>query len=362
MSLPIRQPDTAAADRRAVVRCVMLLLGVVVTGTLGFGLLQPEWTTWQCLYFTLITVTTVGYGDPGLTTSGQAFAAVLMVSGFGVFTYALTTLVTHASDTQAARRRTMKRRISQCRDHIVVCGYGRVGRTICQQITRGGLPCVVIDANAEQAAQAEEDGRLFIHGQASDDDILKRAGVEAARGVVCAVDSDAENMFIAVSARELNPGCTIISRAESEASAHKLRRGGACLVVSPHQMAGETVASALLSPRLTRFMAAAEDLHHGFHLGEAEVLPGAELAGMTIAEFGSRAERLVFVAIEREGGEMVIRPRGFEAFHEGDVVIYAGSTADADFLRAAASSCSVPSAAAPVVAAVEELGEPVGVG
>ncbi|MEN1679842.1 MAG: potassium channel protein [Planctomycetota bacterium] len=341
MTEPNPHADPSDADRRAAARCILLLLGVVAVGTLGFDLLQPEWTWWECLYFTLITVTTVGYGDPGLTPWGQAFAAVLMVSGFGVFTYALTTLVTHASDTEAARRRTMKRKVSQCRDHIVICGYGRVGRPICQQITRGGLECVVIDSNECNAARAGDDGRLFVHGQASDDDVLKRAGVEHARGVVCAVDSDAENMFIAVSARELNPQCTIISRAESETSAHKLRRAGASLVVSPHQMAGETVATALLSPRLTKFMAAAEDLHHGFHLGEAEVLPGAELAGMTIQEFGCRAANLVFVAIERASGEMVIRPRGFEVFQEGDVVIYAGSSADADFLRGAATSCTM---------------------
>ncbi|MEM1305356.1 MAG: potassium channel family protein, partial [Planctomycetota bacterium] len=247
---------------RATVRCGLLMLGVVAVGTLGFDLIEPSWTLWDCFYFTIVTITTVGYGDYGLCRNGQMFSAGLMICGLGVFTYALTTLVRFASDTAAARRRKMRREIAHCHDHIVICGYGRMGRTICEQVIRGGLECVIIEEREDCVAAAAEDGRLVVAGSASDDETLLRAGIDRARGVVCAVDSDAENMFITITARDLNPEITVISRAEGETAGRKLQRAGASLVVSPHQMAGETAATALLHPRLSKFMGASSDEQH----------------------------------------------------------------------------------------------------
>lgn len=334
-------PFDDAPELKAMLRCGLLLAGVVAIGTLGFHLIEQSWSYWDCFYFTIVTITTVGYGDYGLSRDGQMFAAVLMVSGFGVFTYSLSTLVSIAADSDATRRRKMKRDIAACTDHIVVCGYGRMGRTICSEVLHGGLKCVVIEHDEEGVALALEDGRLVLHGHASDDELLIKAGVERARGVVCAVDTDAENMFITVTARDLNPNCTVISRAETESAARKLQRAGASLVVLPHQMAGETVANAVLNPRLAKFMGAAcEDRHH-FEMGEALILPGAELAGQTVQEFGGQAEGLVFIAIERADGEMVIRPRGRESFRDGDVVIFAGSQADKKLIKDAASHCAI---------------------
>lgn len=325
-------------EARAPIRCVLLMLGVIVSGTLGFDLIEEEWTLWDCFYFTIVTITTVGYGDYGLSRNGQIFSAGLMICGLGVFTYGLTTLVRYASDNEASRRRKMKREIARCQDHIIVCGYGRMGRTISEQVTRGGLDVVIIEAREACAEHAREDGRLVIVGSASDDEVLMQAGIERARGIVCAVDSDAENMFITVTARDLNPSVTVISRAEEGTASRKLERAGASLVVSPHQMAGETAATALLNPRLTKFMGAASDDAHRFELGETEIDPGSALAGQTIKQFGERADGLVFVAIERASGEMLVRPRGYEKFEEGDVVIFAGSEFDADKIRTAACS------------------------
>ena len=331
----------ADSEMKAMVRCGLLLIGIMAVGTLGFHLIEDDWSFWNCLYFTIVTMTTVGYGDYGLSPKGEYFAAGLMLAGFGVFTYSLSTLVRIAADTDAALRRKMKREIASCRDHIVVCGYGRMGRTICEEVRLGGLDCVVIEHQEAGVAQAISDGLLVVQGSASDDHTLIKAGVERARGIVCAVDSDAENMFITVTARDLNPECNVISRAEAESAARKLQRAGASLVVSPHQMAGETVASAVLNPRLSKFMGALCEDRRQFEMGETIIQPGSQLAGQTIQEFGSQAEGLVFVAIERADGEMVIRPRGFESFYEGDVVIFAGSPTDKDFIKAAASSCAV---------------------
>jgi len=327
-----------ATELKALARCTLLLAGVVAIGAFGFHLIEPTWTFWDSFYFTIVTITTVGYGDYGLTTNGQVFAAVLMVCGFGVFTYSLTTMVRIAADAEAARRRKMKREIAKCNDHIVICGYGRMGSTICQEVREGGIECVVIENDEAGVERATEDGLLVVQGEASDDAVLAKAGILRARGVVCAVDSDAENMFITVTVRDLNPECTVISRAESESAARKLQRAGAKLVVSPHQMAGETVASAVVNPRLSRFMGATCEDQHKFRLAETLVHPGAELVGQSIEKFGSATPDLVFVAIERADGQMVVRPRGNEQFCDSDVVIFAGSPQDIERIRVAATA------------------------
>ncbi|TWT90046.1 Voltage-gated potassium channel Kch [Pseudobythopirellula maris] len=327
-----------AEQRLAVGRCVGTLVAVLLIGTLGFHLIEERWTFWESFYFTLVTITTVGYGDYGLSEGGQQFAALLLLCGIGTFTYSLTTLVTIASDQEASTRRKMKKHIAGLEGHIIVCGYGRMGQMIIEETRHSGLECVVIERDDHGYEHAQSDGLLVIHGVASEDEILLRAGIERARGVVCAVDSDAENMFITVTARDLNPRCRVISRAESVDASRKLERAGAAMVVSPHQMAGKSVAAALLNPRLTRFLNNGEEDARRFELGEVEVAPGAPIIGQSIHEFGAEADGVVFVAIERKTGQFVLRPRGCEVFDEGDVVIFAGAGDGVDQIREAAFS------------------------
>ncbi|TWT35678.1 Voltage-gated potassium channel Kch [Posidoniimonas corsicana] len=320
----------------SVARCGALLAGVLVVGTIGFYFIEGDWTLWECLYFTLVTITTVGYGDYGLSHAGQVFASVLLVCGISVFTYSLSTIVQIASDPEAARRRIMKRRIADCSDHIIVCGYGRMGRTICEEITREDVLCVVIENHPPNIRRAIDDGQVVLEGEASDDELLLEAGLARARGVVCAVDSDAENMFITVTVREHNPECVIISRAENEMAARKLQHAGASLVVSPHQMAGRTVASAVICPRLAKYTNGYEDDDQSFKLGETHVRPGAPLVGQSVAQFGATVDGLVFVAIERADGRTILRPRGSEVFAADDIVIYAGGLDDIAAMKHAA--------------------------
>ncbi|TWT75898.1 Voltage-gated potassium channel Kch [Posidoniimonas polymericola] len=328
----LRTPTTSIA------RCISLLAGVLLVGTVGFYHIEGKWTLWECLYFTLVTITTVGYGDYGLSHNGQVFASLLLVCGISVFTYSLTTIVQIASDPEASRKRIMRRRIADCSDHIIVCGYGRMGRTICEEITREGVTCVVIENNESSIRRAVEDGLVVLEGEASDDELLLAAGLERARGVICAVDSDAENMFITVTVREHNPNCYIISRAENEMAARKLQHAGASLVVSPHQMAGRTVASAVICPRLAKYTNGYDDDDQSFRLGETHIKPGAPLVGQSVSEFGGTVDGLVFVAIERANGLTILRPRGSEVFQQDDIVIYAGGHDDIAAIKNAALS------------------------
>ncbi|MEO0529783.1 MAG: potassium channel protein [Planctomycetota bacterium] len=327
----------------AIVRCMAMAIAVVLIGALGFHLIETSWSWWDSFYFTLVTISTVGYGDYDLSEDGKKFAAFMLLCGIGTFTYSLSTLVQIASDVDASMRRKMKRMIADCSGHVIVCGYGRIGRMICQEVERGGLDCVVIERNGDGVQNAMNDGRLVVAGIASEDETLLAAGLDRASAIVCGVDSDAENLFITVSAKGLNPDCRIISRAESTSSSSKLERAGASLVISPHQMAGKTIATALVHPRLTRFLHSStaepgDSCKCHFELGEVVVQSGSAADGTTVKELGSNLRGLVFVAIEREDECLVVQPSGDERFNAGDVIIFAGAAAVVQKVQTAAST------------------------
>ena len=330
----------------AVLRCVGVLIAVVLIGTLGFHLLEHQWTFWDSFYFTVVTISTVGYGDYEINDESKVFAALLILCGIGTFTYSLSTLVQIASDIDAAMRRKMKQRIAKCQGHVIICGYGRMGRRICNEISRGELDCVVVECDEENIESAIQDGRLVVEGEASEDEILLKAGIERAQGIVCAVDSDATNMFITVTAKSLNPKCRIVSRSDTIQASRKLEQAGASMVISPHQIAGKMVATAFVHPRLTRFLHTGDESAKYFEMGEVIVEENSAARGLTVAEFGSQMSGVVFVAIERESGELLIQPRGGVEFHTGDIVIFAGSADGLDRMRAA-TICQRTAEAAP---------------
>ncbi len=342
-SYSVRRNATFAAQRDAdqnwaIARCIGVAAAVVAIGALGFRLIEG-WSLWEATYFTLVTISTVGYGDYGLSEDGKKFAAFMLLCGIGTFTYSLSTLVQIASDVDAGLRRKMKRKIAECSSHVVVCGYGRIGRMICDEVESSGRKCVVVERNPDSVQRAIVDGRLVVSGVASEDATLINAGIERAEAIVCAVDSDAENMFITVSVRDLNPTCRVISRAESLDASRKLERAGAALVVSPHQMAGKTIATALLHPRLSHMLNAGVDRAENkcfFELGEVEIHAESKAAQRTIRQVGGELRGLSFVAIERSTGELIMQPGGDECFLPGDVVIFAGAGEVVERMRAAA--------------------------
>lgn len=324
-------------EDNAAVRCAVILLGVIAFGTYGFWCTEYDWTLWKSLYFTLITITTVGYGDQGLSETGQKFAAVMLIGGIAGFTYSITTLVQLAVDREGARARKLLRNVMDWENHVVVCGYGRMGQSICEQLRSGGKQCAVIEEDQELYELALENGFPAVLGSSSEDDSLVQAGVERAASVISAVNNDAENMYAVVSARDLNPHCSILARAESASAARKMERAGASFVVLPHMMAGESVASAVLHPRLTSAMQSSLNPDDRLTLGEAVIEEGSPLINQTIRDYGNEAGDLVFVALERVDGTLKMRPRGDQTFQASDVVICAGRTEDMQAFREAAA-------------------------
>jgi voltage-gated potassium channel len=306
------------------VRCGIALATVIAIGTVGFRLIEADWDLWESLYFTLITITTVGYGDQGISPAGRKFALLVLLFGIGIATYSFSNLIQLAVHYQLAWKTKMQRQISKLENHIVVCGFGRMGKTVCDRLRADNVPFVVVEQGDQAYQEAVDLGMLAIQGCATEDDVLKRAGVPDARGIVCVVNSDAENVFITLSARHLNEHAFIACRADSDGAAEKVQRAGASLVVSPHYSAGLDVATAIVRPHLAEFLRNAQHNLGDFELSEVHIDPASSLIGQTIADFGANEEQLVFVAIKRAEGDTLVRPGGGAFFQAGDVVIAAG--------------------------------------
>lgn len=313
---------------RRLAYCIVAFSAVVVVGTMGFYFIEGNWTVWDALFFTLITVTTVGYGDENISVASERFAVLLLIVGIGTATYTFSSLMQVAVGCQLAWKAKMQKRINHLHDHVIVCGFGRMGKYICEQLREGSVPIVVIEHTETGYLTAVEMGYLAVHGCATEDQTLIDAGVQRARGVICVVDSDAENIVITLSARELNRDLFIASRADGESVAHKIERAGASLVVSPHITAGHNIATAVLRPHLAELMRHTQHRMSSFEMSEVTVEPGSPLENLTGEEYGRSEENIVFVAVKKPHGELRLRPRGGTRFVANDVVLVAGPAED----------------------------------
>ncbi len=311
-------------NRRRILRCVLALAVVLAGGAAGFTLTEG-WGLWQSLYFTLITITTVGYSDEGISLQGKQFAVVLLLVGIATTTYCMSSLVQIVVSRQLGWKRRMQRQIDQLSQHVIVCGYGRVGRTVAEQLLKADIPFVVIEQNEQHYQEAVDRGLLALHGNATEDVMLKAAGITRARAVVCLLDSDAENVFITLSARDFNPKAFIVCRAETESAAGKAHRAGARMVVSPYYAAGVDVATAVIRPNLAQFLEHGRTEQDGFDLTEITIQQGSSLVGKTVAEVGQVSDTVVFVALKQPDGQTIIRPPGGLRFDAGDILFLAGS-------------------------------------
>jgi voltage-gated potassium channel len=235
------------------------LAGIILTGTLGYMLLLG-WPFLDALYMTIITVTTVGYKEvPDLSDApvGQVWTMLLLLTGVGTLFYAVVSfveLVVEGTVRGYLGRRRVKAEIDKLSGHYIVCGYGRVGRQVAREFAADGVSFVVVDQQEASVEECMQDGRLALLGDASDDPTLEEAGIRRASGLVAAVDSDADNVFVTLSARKLNPGLHIVARASSDESAAKLEIAGADRTLSPYALGGRSLASLATQPLVVDFL------------------------------------------------------------------------------------------------------------
>jgi voltage-gated potassium channel len=290
-----------------------------------------NWGLLDSFYMTVITLTTVGFGEiHPISDYGRVFTVLILISGLGVMGYLVKILTQALVEGQLLHvmgRKKLERKIRALKNHYVICGYGRVGQVVCNEIKKfRPTPLVVIEQDSTVATRIEEDGHLYILGDASDEDCLLKAGVLAAKGLVTALDSDAANVYITLTARGLNPNLLVLARAGRIGTEKKLHRAGADRVVSAHQIAGFQMAQALIRPSVTEFIDfVSHDADIELNIEEITIRPDSKLVNVSLVESGIRQQfDLIIVAIKKASGEMLFNPASHTRIEVGDILIALG--------------------------------------
>jgi voltage-gated potassium channel len=320
-------------------RALVVLAGVMVAGTIGYLILG--FSPLDALYQTVTTVTTVGFREvEPLTGAGKVFTIVVILLGVGTALYALGVLIQTLVEGDlhdVFGRRRMERKIAGIQDPVIVCGWGRVGRAIAKEVAAAGATPVVIDRDPERVESSPYPSVL---GDATADDVLRRAGLDRARALVAALDSDAGNLFVTVSARALRPDLFIVARVRVEESVEKLHRAGADRVVNPQSIGGARMAAFVLQPHVTEFLDVVMHEHDiEFRLEEVTVAPDAPVVGRTLREAQIRDRTGALVLALRDGsGTFSTNPSPDARLDGGQVLIAIGTQTELDALASLAGA------------------------
>lgn len=312
----------------------LLAFALIGLGTAGFHIIEG-WTWFDAFYGTLMTVSTIG-ADPvnRLSHAGRIFNVGLIVLGVGVVGFAIGTftqaMIQFELDTFVGRRR-MEKEISKLRDHFIICGAGRVGRRVATELADRDLPILLVDKDAARAQWALEKNFPVIIGDASDEGVLRAARIGFAKGLTSAVNTDANNIYIVLTARGLAPSLPIVARASDESAESKLMKAGATTVISPYTYAGQRIARLLTKPSVQHFIdLASTSLTSGkldLQIEEMRVSKLSKLTGMTLTEADIRHRlSVIILAIRRDGGDLEFNPPSERKIASGDYLICMGDS------------------------------------
>ena len=322
--------SSGSTPRSSLVVGVIALVVLLVIGTVGYMVIEG-WSFLEAVYMTVITLSTVGYKEVRpLSTPGLVFTIGIIVVGVAVALYIFPTVIGYvvgAEFPDVMRRRRVLDRISGLRDHHIVCGFGRVGEHAAKTLARANVPFVVIDQQGAGLSRCEAAGYLCMEGDATKDSTLKEAGVERARGLITAIDTDQQNLYVVLAARELNPELFIVARAASEEAESRLKRVGANRVLTPYATAGRRLATLALQPLVADFL---DTIIHSEALEmlveELDVRPEFNMNGMTIGELDIRKNTgVVILAIQRDNGRMLTPISGDTRIERGDRLVVLGT-------------------------------------
>jgi voltage-gated potassium channel len=318
--------------KRIVARFLYLLAAVAITlatGTAGFVLIE-HYPPFDAFYMTLITMTTVGYDEiHPLSHAGRVFNSFLIA--FGVTTIfiaigAMTQTIIEREFGEAIGKRRNKRMIDNLKDHYIICGFGRVGRGAAAELHHAGVSFVVVDSNPERVERAIFGGMLAVAADATRDETLHQVGIERARGLVAALATDADNLFVLLSAKGLNPGIYVAARAAEEGAEAKMRRAGADAVFAPYALTGHRLAQSLLRPHVVQFLDfTTKDIGMDIAIEQVRVAENSEMVAKSIRELQlGRNFGVTVMAIRRADGQMLFNPAADTAVDGGDYLIVMG--------------------------------------
>lgn len=323
----------------------LAVLGAVLgAGTIGYVFIE-DLSVVDGFYMTAITISTVGFGEVGgeLSSAGKIFTVGVIIFGMGGALYTAAVGVEHGLDRIIGgerKRRRMENEIHELRDHIILCGFGRVGRTSWDDLHRHGVPVVVIESDPETADAAREAGALVVEGDATHDETLHAAGLDRAKSVIAAVREDSDNLVITLSAKAARPDLVVVARVVEAESERKLHIAGADRVVAPQRVGAQRLAALALHPDLAEFIdlvGRARTVE--FRVAEYDVPPGADLVGKTLRELDLRNKiGALILAVRTPEGALSLNPDPDVRFREGSIVVGFGTQEQLDGLSELATA------------------------
>jgi len=310
-----------------------LLFMIIAVGVAGYCLIEGM-PLFEAFYMTMITISTVGFQEVRpLTTAGRVLTVLIISGGITTAAYTIGTVVrtfVEGEMTKTLGRRKVEKKISHLTNHYIICGYGRIGSLISRELQQHGQDFVVIENQQSSIERMEADRVLYLPLDATVDASLLDAGIMKARGIVTAVGSDADNVFITLTAKGLRPDIFILSRASDEINEIKLKRAGATRVVSPYLIGGKRMAHVLIRPTVVDFIdIAAAETNLGLQMEEYRVLPRSRLVGKNLVESSLRKEYgVIIVLIKKHHGALIFNPQPSEVLEAEDTLVVLGKVDD----------------------------------
>ena len=308
---------------------VLLALCIFLLGASGYMMIEG-WDFLDAVYMTVITLTTVGYGEVHeVSRIGQIYTIFLIFIGVAFFLFVAGSVVQFMVEGRIRiilGRRSLDKKIDRLKNHYIVCGYGRIGRVLCNQLKRKPMDLVVIDKNLELIPIFDDDKVLYVSGDASDEAILHKAGILRAKGLIAVLATDTENVFLVLTARQLNPDLYIIARASQDESKSKLQAAGANRVESPYEMGAVSMAQRIIRPTVTNFLNLAfAHKRKDIQMEEIPVNSSSDLINVMLKDSGIRQQfNLIIIAIKKPDGSMLFNPSYETVIEPGDTVIAVG--------------------------------------